>query len=99
MHVRTPVGGSACDCSYRAGHVRCSLGGLDATMRRSFRIAGPLRRDPVNPRRHRGGGGDATPLRFFWNIFFVNRSIVTIFFYSFPPIFYVPPENFKTLTP
>ena len=47
-----------------------------------------------------GGGGLMQPhLRFFWNLFFVNRSIVTIFFYSFPTIvFYVPPENFKTLT-
>ena len=35
-----------------------------------------------------GGGGDATlPLRFFY-IFFVYRSNITIFFYSFPPIFF-----------
>ena len=39
------------------------------------------------------------PLRFFWNIFFVNRSIVTIFSIAFRPSFLRPPENFKTLTP
>ena len=29
----------------------------------------------------------------------VNRSIVTIFYIAFRPSFYVPPENFMTLTP
>ena len=38
-------------------------------------------------------------LRLFWNIFFVNRSIVTIFSIPFRPSFLRPPENFKTLTP
>ena len=42
---------------------------------------------------------DATPLRFFWNIIFVNRLIVTILSIAFRPFFKVPPENFKTLTP
>ena len=52
-----------------------------------------------NPRRHRGGGLMQPPLRFFWNIFFVNRSIVTIFSIAFRPSFLRPPENFKTLIP
>ena len=39
-----------------------------------------------------GGGVDATPpLRFFWNIFFVYRSIVTIFSIAFRPSFLRPP--------
>ena len=40
-----------------------------------------------------GGGGGLTqppPLRFFWNIFFVNRSIVTIFSIAFRPYFLRP---------
>ena len=48
-----------------------------------------------------GGGGlmQPPPLRFFWNIFFVNLSIVTNFSIAFRPSFLRPPENFKTLTP
>ena len=38
-----------------------------------------------------GGGVDATPLRFFWNIFFVNCLIVTIFSIAFRPSFLRPP--------
>ena len=40
-----------------------------------------------------GGGGlmQPPPLRFFWNIFFVNRSIVTIFSIAFRPSFLRPP--------
>ena len=45
------------------------------------------------------GRVDATPLRFFWNIFFVNCSIVTICSIAFRPSFLRPPENLKTLTP
>ena len=65
---------------------------------RRWKIQRPSRAR-VNPRRHRGGGWCNPPLRFFWNIFFVNRTIVTIFSIAFRPSFYVPPENFKTLTP
>ena len=45
----------------------------------------------LNPRRHRGGGLMQPPLRFFWNVFFVNRSIVTIFSIAFRPYFLRPP--------
>ena len=34
-----------------------------------------------------GGGVDATALQFFWNIFFVKSSIVTIFSIAFRPSF------------
>ena len=49
----------------------------------------------VYPRRHRGL---MQPLRFFWDVFFVYCSYVTIFSVAFRSSFYVPPENFKTLT-
>ena len=46
-----------------------------------------------------GGGVDATPLRFFWNIFFVNRSIVTIFSIAFRPSFLRPTWKFQDPDP
>ena len=57
---------------------------------RSTRQITELRNISINPRRHKGGGVDATPLRFFWNIFFVNRLIVTIFPIAFRPSFLRP---------
>ena len=57
----------------------------------------PPIRSRLNPRRHRGV--DATPLRFFWNIFFVNRSIVTIFSIAFRPSFLRPPWKFQDPDP
>ena len=51
----------------------------------------------INSRRHRGV--DATPLQFFWNIFFVNRSIVTIFSIAFRPSFLRPPWKFQDPDP
>ena len=55
----------------------------------------------LNPRRHRGGGvmQPPPPLRFFWNIFFVNRSIVTIFSIAFRPSFLRHPWKFQDPDP
>ena len=52
-----------------------------------------------NPRRHRGGGGDATLLRFFCNIFFVHRSNITIFSIAFRQSFYVPLKTSRPWLP
>ena len=52
----------------------------------------------VNPRRHRGGGW-CNPPRFFWNIFFIYRSNVTIFDIAFPPSFLRPPWKFQDPDP
>ena len=43
----------------------------------------------LNPRRHRGIDAPPPPA-VFWNIFFVNRSIVTIFPIAFRPSFLRP---------
>ena len=51
----------------------------------------------INPRRHRRV--DATPLRFFWNIFFVYRSNVTIFSLAFRLSFLRPPGKFQDPDP
>ena len=45
------------------------------------------------------GGGGLMHLRFFWNIFFVNRSIVTIFYIAFRPSFLRPPWKFQNPDP
>ena len=42
-----------------------------------------------------GGGLMQPPLRFFWNIFFVNRAIVTIFSIAFRPSFLRPTWKFQ----
>ena len=52
------------------------------------------------PRRHGGGGGDATPTPVvFLKYIFCLPVECHHFFIAFPISFYVPPENFETLTP
>ena len=46
-----------------------------------------------------GKGVDATPLRFFWNIFFIYWSNATIFSIAFPPSFLRPPWKFQDPDP
>ena len=97
-----------------------SFSNLGASNDPIFKSAGVRTPDPpsatpliiINPRRHRGGGVAATPMRFFWNIFFIYRSNatifsiafrpygsnVTIFSIDFRPFFSRPPENLKILT-
>ena len=55
----------------------------------------------LNPRRHReGGGGLMQPLCGFSGIYFLFTDRMSpIFLYLTEHLFYVPHENFKTLTP